>query len=84
MIIWIDAQLSPDIAAWINQVFENISAESIRSVGLRDALDYEILDQARQQNVVIMSKDSDFLNLIEQHGPPPRIIWITCGNTSNV
>lgn len=30
-----------------------------------------------------MSKDRDFLKLIEQHGPPPQLIWITSGNTSN-
>ena len=30
-----------------------------------------------------MSKDSDFLKLIDRFGAPPAIIWITCGNTSN-
>lgn len=83
MKILIDAQLSPAIAAWINHTYEDIEAESVRSVGLRDALDHEIFHQARQQDVVVMSKDNDFIRLIEEHGPPPQIIWITCGNTSN-
>jgi predicted nuclease of predicted toxin-antitoxin system len=30
-----------------------------------------------------MSKNSDFLKLVDQFGAPPQIIWITCGNTSN-
>ena len=30
-----------------------------------------------------MSKDDDFIQLIEQRGTPPKLIWITCGNTSN-
>ena len=30
-----------------------------------------------------MTKDRDFLNLLDLHGPPPRVIWITMGNTSN-
>lgn len=30
-----------------------------------------------------MSKDADFLRLLEQHGAPPQVIWISCGNTSN-
>lgn len=30
-----------------------------------------------------MSKDADFVRLLEQHGPPPLVIWIPCGNTSN-
>lgn len=83
MRIWIDAQLSPAIAAWINRTFEDIEAESVRALGLRDALDQEIFRRARRQDIVVMSKDYDFLKLIEQHGPPPQIIWITCGNTSN-
>lgn len=83
MRIWIDAQLSPAIAAWINRTFEDIEAESVKAVGLHNALDHEIFDQARQNDVVLMSKDNDFIKLLEQHGPPPRLIWITCGNTSN-
>jgi predicted nuclease of predicted toxin-antitoxin system len=50
---------------------------------LRNALDYEIFNEARKQNVAVMSKDDDFIDLVEQHGPPPQIIWVTCGNTSN-
>jgi len=30
-----------------------------------------------------MTKDSDFLFLLDQLGPPPQILWITCGNSSN-
>lgn len=30
-----------------------------------------------------MSKDDDFVKLIEKHGSPPKLIWITCGNTPN-
>ena len=83
MRIWIDAQLSPSIAAWINRTFKDIEAESVRSVGLRDAMDLEIFEKARQQEVIIMSKDYDFIKLIDQYGTPPKLIWITCGNTTN-
>jgi predicted nuclease of predicted toxin-antitoxin system len=30
-----------------------------------------------------MTKDSDFLQLLDKLGPPPQVIWVTCGNTSN-
>jgi predicted nuclease of predicted toxin-antitoxin system len=30
-----------------------------------------------------MTKDSDFLELQKRLGTPPKIIWVTCGNTSN-
>ncbi len=30
-----------------------------------------------------MTKDSDFVDLVDRLGSPPQIIWLTCGNTSN-
>ncbi len=30
-----------------------------------------------------MTKDSDFLLLLDKFGMPPQIVWLTCGNTSN-
>lgn len=30
-----------------------------------------------------MTKDRDFLDLLDHLGPPPQVIWITTGNTSN-
>jgi|SRR6056297_592225 len=83
MRLWIDAQLSPAIAAWINRTFDDIEAESVRALGLRDATDREIFEEAKKSGAVVMSKDDDFIQLIEQRGIPPKLIWITCGNTSN-
>ena len=31
----------------------------------------------------MMTKDRDFVELLERLGPPPKVIWITVGNTSN-
>jgi predicted nuclease of predicted toxin-antitoxin system len=81
--IWVDAQLSPALAAWINRKYEEIEAQSVRAVGLRDAGDEEIYRAAREAEVIVMTKDSDFLNLLDRLGPPPKVIWVTCGNTSN-
>lgn len=83
MTIWIDAQLSPSLAALINRTFDNIEAKSLRAIGLRDATDIEIFHQAKLAGAIIMSKDYDFLKLIEQHQSPPKLILITSGNTSN-
>ena len=30
-----------------------------------------------------MTKDADFVELLEKHGVPPRVVLVTCGNTSN-
>jgi predicted nuclease of predicted toxin-antitoxin system len=69
--------------AWINRTFYDIEAESVRALGLRDATDPEFFEEAKKADVVVMSKDDDFIQLIEQRGIPPKFIWITCGNTSN-
>jgi predicted nuclease of predicted toxin-antitoxin system len=82
MRIWIDAQMSPAIAAWISSNYA-VSAVAIRDLGLRDADDKEIFHAARQEKAVVMTKDSDFVLLLDKLGPPPQVIWVTCGNTSN-
>jgi predicted nuclease of predicted toxin-antitoxin system len=50
---------------------------------LRDAEDPEISEAAKAQGVIFMTKDSDFVDLVERLEAPPQIIWLTCGNTSN-
>ncbi len=82
MILWIDAQLSPGLAPWIRENF-TIDAHAVRDLGLRDAADHEIFMAARAHGAVVMTKDRDFLQLLEVMGAPPAIIWLTCGNTSN-
>ena len=80
--LWIDAQLSPALAPWIARKF-GIEAVPVRDIGLRDAKDQEIFQRAREADVIVMTKDSDFVILLERLGPPPQLLWITCGNTSN-
>ncbi len=82
MILWVDAQLSPHLAPWLSDHFE-VEAFSARRLGLRNAKDHEIFAEAREAGVVVMTKDRDFVDLLELHGPPPQVLWITAGNTSN-
>ncbi len=82
MRICLDAHLSPQIAQWISKQF-GIEAVPVRDIGLRDASDEEIFFQTRKAQTIVMTKDSDFIRLIDQYGIPPQVIWLTCGNTSN-
>jgi predicted nuclease of predicted toxin-antitoxin system len=82
MIVWVDAQLSPALAPWLGERF-NVSAFSVQHLGYRDATDAQIFEAARAAGAVVLTKDSDFLRLLEQHGPPPQVLWVTVGNTSN-
>jgi predicted nuclease of predicted toxin-antitoxin system len=82
MIIWVDAQLPPTLAAWLVETF-GVAAFSLKELGLRDAKDTEIFEAARQPNLLIMTKDSDFVDLVCRLGSPPQILWLTCGNVTN-
>jgi predicted nuclease of predicted toxin-antitoxin system len=80
--LWIDAQISPVIAKWINENFSILSIP-VRDLGFLKSPDLEIFNEAKRQKVVLVTKDTDFIRLQEQYGVPPKILWVACGNTSN-
>ena len=82
MVVWVDEQLSPELAGWLSREFA-VSAVSVRDLGLQAADDIEIFFAARQAGALVITKDQDFVRLLESHGAPPKVIWVTCGNTSN-
>ena len=81
--IWVDAHISPSVALWLNDNYPELKAASMRSLNMLKAEDAFIFMAARKANAVLMTKDADFVALLHRHGPPPQIIWITTGNTSN-
>jgi predicted nuclease of predicted toxin-antitoxin system len=70
--IIVDVQLSPAIAAWIQQQF-GTEAVALRDLGLRDAEDRAVFDYARERGAVVMTKDSDFVSLLQRRGAPPQV-----------
>ena len=82
MIIWVDAQLSPALAPWITNQFA-VDAASARHLGLVETTDPVIFDAARNAGAIVMTKDADFVLLLERFGPPPQVLWVRCGNTTN-
>ena len=82
MKFWLDAQLPPLLAEWLAKKF-SVEVTSLRDIGLRDASDQEIFFAARQIGAAVVTKDSDFAELVYRLGAPPKIVWITCGNVSN-
>ena len=82
MILWLDAQLPPQLASWLREQF-SVEVAALRDLGLREATDPELFEAAREANAIIVTKDKDFVELVTRRGIPPRVLWITCGNTSN-
>ena len=80
--VWLDAHLSPQTAKWLSATY-SVDAISIRDLGLQSAEDEEIFFSARDAGACLMTKDRDFAELVQRHGRPPVVIWVTCGNTSN-
>ena len=68
MIVWLDAQLSPAIAGWMQAAF-GIEAHAVRDLGLRDATDPAIFQAARLADAVVVTKDADFPELVTAAGP---------------
>jgi predicted nuclease of predicted toxin-antitoxin system len=80
--VWLDAHLAPGVCAWLASEF-GLEARPLGQLGLRDADDSAIFEAAGAAGAVIMSKDADFADLVTRLGPPPAVLWLTCGNTTN-
>lgn len=83
MRVWVDAQLPPSLARWLTNE-AGVAAQHVADMDLLTAKDAVIFEAARANHVeVVVTKDEDFLVLLERNGPPPQVVWITCGNVRN-
>lgn len=83
MEIWLDAHISPALAKWIEAEFSTPCIH-VRDLNLRESSDESIFHAARKKDdVIVMTKDEDFCRLLIRFKAPPKIIWLTCGNSSN-
>lgn len=76
MKFWVDAQLPPMLAQWLSGEY-GVDARALLELGLRDASDIEIFHAAHDADVMVISKDSDFVELVSRHGTPPQLLWVT-------
>jgi predicted nuclease of predicted toxin-antitoxin system len=79
--IILDAHIPPALATWIRDCFE-VECYSLKYLQLREASYEVIFEEGKKRNAIIITKDTDFLNLQSRLGAPPKVIWLTCGNTS--
>ncbi len=78
----LDAQLPPALARYLIES-SGVKAQPLGVLGLRDATDREIFDAATRAGVTIITKDGDFLELVQRLGTALQIIWVTCANVTN-
>lgn len=79
--IWVDAQLPPALARWLTDECGEDAAH-VQDLELLRASDTAIFERAGAANAVVVTKDLDFVQLLERRGPPPQVIWLTAGNLS--
>ena len=76
-LLW-DHNLSPRLVKRLADVFPD--SLHVGDVGLAAASDDEVWAFAAEHGCVVVSKDSDFLQRSLLLGPPPKAVWIRCGN----
>ncbi len=75
-----DQNLSDQLVTLLADLFPN--SIHVKTIGLNTATDTELWDYARDNDYLIVSKDTDFRNRSVIHGYPPKVIWIRIGNCS--
>lgn len=78
--VLIDQNLSYRLTSRLTTLFTNVA--HIKTLGLADADDAQIWNFAHESGFIILTQDSDFNDLCELKGWPPKIIWLRCGNRS--
>ena len=46
----------------------------------RNPSDQELWKAAREQDLVILTRDTDFFDRLMIEGPPPKVVWVRLGN----
>jgi len=80
-VIWLDAHLSPKIAKWLKSEL-GLEACSLKFLGLQEADDEVIFRAARKADIIFLTKDQDFAEMVIRLGFPPRVVWLRVGNTT--
>jgi predicted nuclease of predicted toxin-antitoxin system len=55
-------------------------SQHVRTAGLSQAEDEAVWEYARDNQLVIISKDADFHQRSFLYGAPPKVIWVRLGN----
>ena len=81
---WLEAHFKPELADWIGAQFK-VMVKPLREIALDDAKDPIIYAAARRfGKIVVVTKDEDFVELVERLGPPPQVLWLTVGNATTM
>jgi len=75
-----DQNISFKIIQKIKEDFPN--SKQVRELGLEESSDDKIWKFAKENNFTVVTFDSDFFEISNLKGHPPKIIWLRTGNTT--
>ena len=82
MKILLDANISWKLINKLNLFYEECAHVDL--IGLNvPANDIDIWDYALQNGYIIITKDNDFVDLLELNGFPPKVVLLRTGNNSS-
>ncbi len=77
-----DENLSPKLSNSLGDLFPN--SLHVRDVGMKATNDPIVWDYAKDNDLMIVSKDADMHDLSLVFGNPPKVIWLRLGNCSTL
>ena len=80
MKLLLDQNLSFKLCLRLQDLFPN--SDQARLLGMAEATDRDIWQHAAANDFIIVTQDSDFADMAALLGPPPKVLWLRCGNQS--
>jgi predicted nuclease of predicted toxin-antitoxin system len=77
-----DENLSPKLPNRLSDLFPN--SLHVRDVDMKTTIDPIVWDYAKDNDLMIVSKDADMHDLSLVLGNPPKVIWLRLGNCSTL
>ncbi len=75
-----DENLSPKLPRLLADIFPD--SLHVRDIGMQATADPSVWNYAKDNDFMIVSKDSDMHDLSLLFGTPPKVIWLLLGNCS--
>ena len=73
-----DQNLSPKLTVLLKDLYPN--SQHLYTLGLAEVDDRMVWNYARDNDLIVVSKDADYSDLSVLLGHPPKAIWIRRGN----
>ena len=80
MKLLLDENLSRRAVPFLQDTFPG--STQVTLFGMENADDRAIWNFAKDNDFVIVTKDSDFFEMASVYGQPPQIVWLKIGNQS--